>query len=146
MLPEDEVDENSPRAFYGTDSPCANGRPQVSAKAKRPRRTLAVVLEEMGDTWRYQASFYCVKDLLTPGSLFPSEDIWPIHAAAYFGDEEAMKFISSLRPEEFTRKTSLGRTPLEIAQHFNTRGSHDRFITMLMHMTNLPNRDAERQR
>lgn len=51
MLPDDEVDENSPGAFYGTDSPCANGRPQVSANAKRPRRTLSVVLEEMGPTF-----------------------------------------------------------------------------------------------
>lgn len=67
--------------------------------------------------------------------LFPSEDIAPIHAAAYFGDDDAMKFISSLRQEDLTRKTSAGRTPLEIAEHFNTRGSHDRFITKLMQMT-----------
>ncbi len=39
-------DENSPRALYGTDSPVANRKPQISPKAKRPRRTAAVLFED----------------------------------------------------------------------------------------------------
>eukprot|EP00438_Fugacium_kawagutii_P008631 Skav221664 [mRNA] locus=scaffold1750:273979:274372:+ [translate_table: standard] len=47
QLPDDEVDEFSPRALYGTDTPCANRVPKVSNKAPRPKRTAAVVLEEI---------------------------------------------------------------------------------------------------
>mmetsp|Transcript_51030 Transcript_51030/g.62466 ORF Transcript_51030/g.62466 Transcript_51030/m.62466 type:complete len:80 (+) Transcript_51030:61-300(+) len=47
-LPDDEEHPSFDlhRAWYGTDSPKANGRPQVSPDAPRPRRTLSVYVNE----------------------------------------------------------------------------------------------------
>eukprot|EP00490_Sorites_sp_Unknown_P029977 CAMPEP_0114670498 /NCGR_PEP_ID=MMETSP0191-20121206/39601_1 /TAXON_ID=126664 /ORGANISM="Sorites sp." /LENGTH=80 /DNA_ID=CAMNT_0001928167 /DNA_START=61 /DNA_END=303 /DNA_ORIENTATION=- len=46
-LPDDEEPSfDLHRAWYGTDSPKANLRPQVSPNAPRPRRTMSVLLQE----------------------------------------------------------------------------------------------------
>eukprot|EP00438_Fugacium_kawagutii_P005305 Skav231735 [mRNA] locus=scaffold638:129912:132535:- [translate_table: standard] len=134
-LPDDEVNEDCPRALYGTDSPIAcGGWPPVSPKAKRPRRTGPVVIQEMR-----LANFMDPQGLdqrLRDCTLFPSEDIYPVHAAAYFGDDAAMKFLLSCAAlgADVMRRTSSGRTALDIAKDFNTVGSHDPFIAMLTQM------------
>lgn len=58
LLPDDEMDENSPRALYGTDSAVASSWKPISSKAKRPRRTANVVIEERW-TWQFVNVCYC---------------------------------------------------------------------------------------
>eukprot|EP00438_Fugacium_kawagutii_P011953 Skav219324 [mRNA] locus=scaffold1957:312187:312842:- [translate_table: standard] len=134
LLPDDEVNETCPRALYGTDSPIACGRPPLSPKANRPRRTGPAVIQEMrlANFMNPQALDQRLRDC----TLFPSEDIYPVHAAAYFGDGVAMKFLLSCAAlgADVMRRTSSGRTALDIAQDFNTLGSHDSFIAMLIQM------------
>lgn len=62
--------------------------------------------------------------------LFPAEEIYPVHIAAYFADVDFL-IASGADPMQ---QTSMRRSPLEIAKEFNTRGSHDRFIAMLNQM------------
>eukprot|EP00490_Sorites_sp_Unknown_P006575 CAMPEP_0114655736 /NCGR_PEP_ID=MMETSP0191-20121206/11364_1 /TAXON_ID=126664 /ORGANISM="Sorites sp." /LENGTH=82 /DNA_ID=CAMNT_0001871693 /DNA_START=40 /DNA_END=288 /DNA_ORIENTATION=- len=48
-LPDDAEDPSFDlhRAWFGTDSPKAKGRPPVSPDAPRPRRTMSVLLQEL---------------------------------------------------------------------------------------------------
>jgi len=123
-------DENSPRALYGTDSPVANRKPQISPKAKRPRRTAAVLFEEMR-MLSFMNQQHINVPILSDSSIFmPSEEIYAVHVAAYFGDDTALEFLLACGADA-NRKTSQGRTALDIAEHFNTFGSHDRFISIM---------------
>lgn len=51
----------------------------------------------------------------------PSEEIYAVHVAAYFGDDTALEFLLACGADA-NRKTSQGRTALDIAEHFNTFG------------------------
>eukprot|EP00435_Cladocopium_sp_Y103_P043414 s3508_g12.t1 len=127
LLP-DEVDENSPRALYGTDSPVANGWTPTSPKANRPRRTADVLIEEM------RMLSFMKRDRLNEkfqSCIFGMEEVYPVHVAAYLGDVDAMNFVIASRADP-NKKTSMGRTALEVARDFNNCGSHDRFIAMLV--------------
>lgn len=64
-------------------------------------------------------------------SIFGMEEVYPVHVAAYFGDDDAMDFMIASRADP-NKKTSMGRTALAVAREFNTCGSHDRFIAMLI--------------
>ncbi|CAL1169354.1 unnamed protein product [Cladocopium goreaui] len=96
--------------------------------AKRPRRTANVVIEEM------RMLSFMKRDRLSEklqSSIFGMEEVYPVHVAAYFGDDDAMDFMIASRADP-NKKTSMGRTALAVAREFNTCGSHDRFIAMLI--------------
>lgn len=60
--------------------------------------------------------------ILSDSSIFmPSEEIYGVHVAAYFGDDTALEFLLACGADA-NRKTSQGRTALDIAEHFNTFG------------------------
>lgn len=63
--------------------------------------------------------------ILSDSSIFiffmPSEEIYAVHIAAYFGDDTALEFLLACGADA-NRKTSQGRTALDIAEHFNTLG------------------------
>lgn len=104
QLPDDEFDENSPRALFGTDSPVANPRvPKLSSKIRRPRRTASVVMEEM------QMSEVMRRAVNEPSRwrCFGAEDVYPVHLAAYFGDVASALGLLNHR-SEMQRVTSEG--------------------------------------
>jgi len=67
-------------------------------------------------------------------SIFGMEEVYPVHVAAYFGDDDAMDFMIASRADP-NKKTSMGRTALAVAREFNTCGilpqkvSSDSFVT-----------------
>eukprot|EP00438_Fugacium_kawagutii_P012133 Skav222182 [mRNA] locus=scaffold3784:62750:63130:- [translate_table: standard] len=105
QLPDDEFDENSPRALFDTDSPAANRVLKLSPKIRRRRRTASVVVEEM-QMWE------AMRQPVNASSrwrCFGAEDVYPVHLAAYFGDVASALWFLNQRSGEMKRVTSEGR-------------------------------------
>ena len=65
--------------------------------------------------------------------LFPAEEIYPVHIAAYFADVDFL-IASGADPMQ---QTSMRRSPLEIAKEFNTRGTQAQKLVVLFFLCSL---------
>eukprot|EP00435_Cladocopium_sp_Y103_P061426 s393_g23.t1 len=124
----------APEEYFGSkDTAC-----KLCKKSRAPTRLAMPMLEGAQDKESHLQDFlrkHKFEDVNEPrvraGCIaFGSEMLYPIHLAAQLGDALALQAIIEAGAD-LTKKTSKGRSPLDLAAKANRNGSHSSVLTTL---------------